>query len=128
MDIFEDYISYHTIRLLSFLWKAVNRRNGIDDLIDGISSTSSSGVVGKVWGRITQCKCSNQHTEKHLPPKKYISAKQSNIAWNSCATHMHHTSDTLYFKEYNLVIKATFSVHKITTKNTQMPTLHVYTN
>ncbi len=28
-----------------------------------------------------------------------------NIAWNSRATHMHHTSDTLYFKEYNLVIK-----------------------
>ncbi len=27
------------------------------------------------------------------------------IAWNSCATHMHHTSNTLYFKEYNLLIK-----------------------
>ncbi len=26
------------------------------------------------------------------------------------------------------VFKATFSVHKITTKNTQMPTLHIYTN
>ncbi len=28
-----------------------------------------------------------------------------NIAWNSRAIHMHHTSDTLYFKEYDLVIK-----------------------
>ncbi len=27
-----------------------------------------------------------------------------------------------------MLVKATFSVHEITTKNTQMPSLHVYTN
>ncbi len=35
----------------------------------------------------------------------WISMYSANIAWNSCAIQMHHTSDTLYFKEYNLVIK-----------------------
>ncbi len=28
-----------------------------------------------------------------------------NVAWNSYVTHMHHTTDNLYFKKYNLVIK-----------------------
>lgn len=39
---------------------------------------------------------------------RYIRDTDLNIAWYSRMTHMLHTSDTLYFIEYNLVIKHGF--------------------
>ncbi len=81
-----------------------------DQNVEKVRFVGQAVLKGIIWRRTSVCKLSilSLAVEFCLANTRIrfcLASCNRNISWNSRATHMHHTSDTLYFKEYNLVIK-----------------------